>query len=75
MKIRYSRHARNQMRLWKISRVEIMEVLDKAGAQPDHRSRGGFFATLLLADRMIKIAFVKEGDGVFIKTVFPLRNP
>lgn len=76
MTLRYSRHARNQMRLWKISEAEIMEVLDKAEPRPDLKSRGqsGLFAALPVGGRIIKIAFAREESVVFVKTVFPLRK-
>ena len=34
----------------------------------------GFFVTLALGNRIIKVAFAREDDEVFVKTVFPLRT-
>ena len=75
MKIRLSRHAKNAMRLWKISEAEVREVLEKGKPQVDTKSeKPGFFVTLALGNRIIKVAFAREDDEVFVKTVFPLRT-
>lgn len=75
MKIRLSRHARNAMRLWGISEAEVRGVLEKGKPQVDTKSKKpGYFVTLAFGNRIIKVAFAREDDEVFIKTVFPLRK-
>ena len=75
MKIRFSRHAKNAMRLWGISEAEVREVLEKGKPELDPKSEKlGFFVTIALGSRVIKVAFAKENGDVFVKTVFPLRK-
>ena len=58
-----------------IQHVDVF-VLNDAEARIDSKSReqGGLFAELPVGDRILKVAFVRKRETVFIKTVFPLRK-
>lgn len=71
--IRYSRHARNRMRLWQISEEEVEAVV----ATPGERRRDADGHLVLVGwpgDRRIKVV-AQEGPPLLIITVAARRRP
>ena len=70
MRIEYSRHVRNRMRLRKISREQIEEVLshpDHIFPDPDKPSR--LIAQKRCSRRLIEVIHVKEQSKIVVITV------
>lgn len=64
------------MRLYSITEREVERVLTEGKIQPDPKSpdKAGFFSTLKLGEKVFKVAFAREDDDIFVKTVYPLRK-
>ncbi len=74
--IKISRHAKNNMRLYKISKDELLSVIEQP--QKFIRENDKFIAIshlkTKLQDRMIKVVYVIEKNTKIIITVYPLRK-
>ncbi|MBI2348680.1 MAG: DUF4258 domain-containing protein [Deltaproteobacteria bacterium] len=74
--MKISRHARNNMRLYQISREEIETTI----AAPDStdKEEHGEIAYKLFPDRFgtspLKVVYVLEDDEPFVITAYPLRQ-
>ncbi|MBF8266325.1 MAG: hypothetical protein HW384_2189 [Dehalococcoidia bacterium] len=64
------------MRLYSITEREVESVLTEGKVQPDPKSRdkAGLFSILKLEEKTFKVAFARQGDEIFVKTVYPLRK-
>ena len=71
MTIRFSRHARRRMQLYKISDTIVTDLIRASESEPGHntivRERSGF-------KYPIKVVFVMEGDILTVVTVYPLKK-
>lgn len=75
MKIRLSRHARNNMRLYKITKSDIVNAINK-GKQAK-KEGGRFVAVKKFQKRFsgfpLKVVY-KNKDEIFIITAYPLKK-
>lgn len=62
-----SRHARNRMRLYHITRREVERAMQEGTAIDTLR---GPRRVLNLGDEVVTISYVREGDAVVVTTVF-----
>ena len=75
MQIYFTRHARQRLKLYRIERKEVENILVERAAdrEPEGESRelvsDAFVGTIGFP---LKIAFVREGNRVVVKTVYPL---
>ena len=71
MTIRFSRHARRRMQLYKISETVVTDMIGASGSKPGNntivRERSGF-------KYPIKIIFVMEDDILTVVTVYPFKK-
>lgn len=74
--MKFSRHARNNMRLYNISERDISEILDL----PDILDREGIkmIAIKKYQNRFsgypLKVVYEKREDEIFISTAYPLKK-
>jgi hypothetical protein len=74
--MKFSRHARNNMRLYNISEGDISETID----QPEISDREGIkvIAIKKMQDKFsgypLKVVYEKREDELFIITTYPLKK-
>lgn len=70
MLIRYTRHSRNRMRLWRISEDAIAEVVATGRREVD-KVAGRRRAVKEVAGMRLVVVFVQEGQDIRIISVWP----
>jgi hypothetical protein len=71
--VRYTRHARNRMRLHKISEEEIELAINK----PDFievSSEGRFNAWMKISEKYLRVTFKQEAERILIITAVKQRK-
>jgi len=77
VKLHFIRHARNRMRLYKITTEDVEEVFRAPLLGPEQE---GARSVLLgkpmrkFADRSLKVVYVKEKDSYTVLSVYPLKK-
>ena len=73
MPLYFTRHARNRMRQYRITRVEVESVLEAPDlVEPDEDDR--LNATKVLPDKVIRVTYVEEATRIVVITVTPRRR-
>ncbi len=74
--IKISRHAKNNMRLYKISKDEIQNVIEKPQSLMQEGKK--FIAISKLKgkfkERILKVVYVIENDTKIVITIYPLKK-
>lgn len=76
LKMEISRHARNNMRLYKISEKDILNAIESGEGSP--REGDKVVALKKFRDRFsgfpLKVVYEKRGNELFVVTVYPLKR-
>ena len=74
--MKISRHARNNMRLYKISEKDILDTIESADVSS--REGGKAVAMKKFQDKFsgypLKVVYATAGNELFIVTVYPLKR-
>jgi hypothetical protein len=69
--IRFTRHARNRLRLWKLSEADVTEVLRRPDRTTPTSHPGRTNAWKRVGDRWLRVTFTVEGETTVVITVTP----